>query len=131
MKQQHNPSSFLDAAKTPNCGRRDIQAVMNYSRKYIIDYNDRTTLDSTNRMLQRYENRAPEGEGINRVLNSDRARQSLERHNPQQEMVYMQRRNGLKKPRAMAASGEGKWNLAPKSDQQCNARRKLVENHHV
>ena len=48
------------------------------------------------------------------MLKSDRARQSLERHNPQQEMVYMQRRNGREKPRAMAASGEGKWNLAPK-----------------
>ena len=125
VKQQHNQSSFVDAAKTANYGRKDIQAVMNYSRKDIIDFNDRTTLDSTNRMLQRYENRAPEGEGINRVLNSDRARQSLERHNPQQEMVYMQRTNGLKKPRAMAASGEGKWNLAPKIGSTMQRKEKI------
>jgi hypothetical protein len=114
VKKQHDPTSFLDAAQSARNGRKAIQEVMNYSRKDIIDYNDQTRMDSTQRMLQRFEQRAPPGEGINRVLNSDRARESLENHSPRQDMVYLQRSNNLKKPRAIASSGEGNWNIAPK-----------------
>ena len=114
VQKQYDATSFLDAAQNAAKGRKAIQDVMNYSRKDIIDYNDQTTMDSTQRMLNRYDNRAPQGEGINRVLNSDRARQSLENHSPRQNMEYLQRTSGLKKPRAMAASGQGKWNIAPK-----------------
>ena len=115
VQSQYNQSSFLEAASETRQIASKIKGQMNFSRKDIIDYNETTQADSRRQQLARYEKRDKPGHGMNRVLDSTQARNSLENHSPRQKMEYTQRsRQRNVKQRSVTAAGEGIWDLAPK-----------------